>query len=61
MKIHYIYKKKEMHPRMHNNDFDIVLRSVHYSPRLQISKTYKNIQKSKVLSVQPELGVRFFI
>ena len=34
----HIQKKKEMHRRMHNNDFDILLRSVHLSPKLQIPK-----------------------
>ena len=46
---------------MHNNDFDILLRSVHLSPKLQIPKIHKNIQKNRVLSVQHELGVRMFI
>ena len=32
---------------MHNNDFEILLRSVHLSPKLQIPKTNKNIQKIK--------------
>ena len=36
-----------MHRRMHNNDFDILLRSVHLSPKLQILKIHKNIQKIK--------------
>ena len=37
-----------MHRRMHNNDFDILLRSVHLSPKLQIPKIYKkNIQNIK--------------
>ena len=43
----HIQKKKEMHRWMHNNDFDILLRSVHLSPKLQIPKTHKNIQKIK--------------
>ena len=37
-------KKKEMHLRMHNNDFDMLLRSVNYSAKLQIEKIHKNIQ-----------------
>ena len=36
-----------MQRRMHNNDFDILLRSVHQSPKLQIPKIHKNIQKIK--------------
>ena len=36
-----------MHRRMHNNDFDKLLRSVHESPKLQIPKIHKNIQKIK--------------
>ena len=32
---------------MHNNDFDILLRSVHLSPKLQIPKIHKNIKKIK--------------
>ena len=36
-----------MHRRMHNSDFNILLRSVHLSPKLQIPKTLKNIQKIK--------------
>ena len=36
-----------MHRRMHNNDFDIPLRSVHLSPKLQIPKIHKNYQKIK--------------
>ena len=30
-----------MHIRMHNNDFDILLTSVHYSVKLQIAKLHK--------------------
>ena len=33
--------------RMYNNDFDILLRSVHLSPKLQIQKIHLNIQKIK--------------
>ena len=50
-----------MHRRMHNNDFDILLRSVHLSPKLQIRKIHKKYSKNQVLSVQNELGVRIFI
>ena len=32
---------------MHNNDFDVLLRSVHLSPILQIPKIHKNIQTIK--------------
>ena len=32
---------------MHNNDFDLHLRSVHLSPKLQIQKIHKNIHKIK--------------
>ena len=32
---------------MHNDVFDILLRSVHYSAKLQIAKIYKNVQKIK--------------
>ena len=32
---------------MHNNDFDILLRSVHYWAKLQISKIHKNAQNNK--------------
>ena len=46
---------------MHNNDFDMFLRSVHYSAKLQIAKIHTNAKKNKVLSVQGELGVRIFI
>ena len=54
-------KKKEMHIRMHNNDFDVHLRSVHYSTKLQNTKIHKNIKKNKVLSVQGKLGFRILI
>ena len=37
-------KKKVMQIRMHNNDFDILLRSVHYSAKLRIAKIDKNAQ-----------------
>ena len=44
----HIQKKKEMHRRMHNSDFDILLRSVHLSrPKLQIPKIHENIKKIK--------------
>ena len=36
-----------MHRRMHNEDFDILLRSFHLFPKLQIPKIHKNIQKIK--------------
>ena len=45
--IHYINKEKEMNLRMHNNDFDILLGTVLYSAKLQISKLYQNAQKFK--------------
>ena len=32
---------------MYNNDFDILLRSVHYSFKLQIAKIHKNAQEIK--------------
>ena len=35
-------KKKEMNLRMHKNDFDILIRSVHASAKLQIAKIHKN-------------------
>ena len=38
-------KKNEMHFRMHNNDFDILLWSVRYSSKLQIAKIHKNAPK----------------
>ena len=44
--MHYTQKKK-MHLLMHNNDFDILLRSVHYSAKLQIAKIHKKVQKIK--------------
>ena len=47
-----------MRRRVHNTDFDILLRSVHYYPKLQIPKIHKNIQNKCVLSVQLEFGVR---
>ena len=49
-----------MHIRMHNNDFDIhvLLRSVHFSAKLQKST---KIPPKVVLSVQGKLGVRIFI
>ena len=37
---------------MHNNDFDILLRSFHYSAKLQIAKIHKNVQKIKMKSVE---------
>ena len=40
-------RKEEMHLRMHNNDFDIFLRSVHNSTKQYISKIDKNVQKRK--------------
>ena len=49
-----------MHLRAHNNDFDIHLRNVNYSAKLQIVKIH-NDAKNKLLSVQHELGVRIFI
>ena len=39
--------KREMHLRVHYNDFDIPLRSAHYSDKLQIVKIHKNAQKIK--------------
>ena len=33
-----------MHIRMRNNDFDILLRSIHYSAKLQIAKIHKNVK-----------------
>ena len=50
-----------MHLQMHNNDFDILLRSVHYSSKLQNAKIYKNIQNNKVFTVKGKLGFRIFI
>ena len=38
-------KNKEMHLQMHNNDSDILLRSIHYSAKLQNAKKYKNVKK----------------
>ena len=32
---------------MHNNDFEILLRSVLLSPKVQVPKIHKNIQKIK--------------
>ena len=43
---------------MHNNDFDVILRSVHYSAKQQIANINKNAQKLK-LSTQGELGFEF--
>ena len=37
-----------MHLRMHNNNFDILIRSVHYSAKLQISKIHRNSQQRVV-------------
>ena len=48
-----------MHRRMHNNDFDILLRSVHLSPKLQIPKIYKNIQKIKCYLHKASLMFQF--
>ena len=45
---------------MHNNDFDILLRSVHYLAKLQIIKIHKNAQ-NEVVSVQGKSGLRIFI
>ena len=39
-----IQKNKEKHLRMHNNDFDIFLRSAQYSAKLQIAKTNKTLK-----------------
>ena len=50
-----------MYIRMHNNDFDLLLRSVHYSAKLQIAKIHTKMPKNNVLSVQGKLGVRIFI
>ena len=36
-----------MHIRVHNNDFDIFLRSAHISAKLQIAKIHKNTPKLK--------------
>ena len=54
-------KKKEMHLRMYNSGSDILLKSAHYSTKLQIAKINKNVKINKALSVQGELGVRFVI
>ena len=32
---------------MHNNDFDILIRSVHYSAKLQIAKIHRIAQQIK--------------
>ena len=40
-------KKKGMHLGMHNNDFDILLRSDHYLAKLQITKIHYNAPKIK--------------
>ena len=50
-----------MHLWMHNNDFHIHIRGVHYSPKLQIIKIHKKCSKNKVLSEQGKLGFRIFI
>ena len=39
----HVQKKREMHRRMQNNDFDILLQSVYKSAKLQIQKIHKNI------------------
>ena len=39
--------KTVMHIRMHNYDFDILLRSVHFSAKLQIANIHKNAPKIK--------------
>ena len=36
-----------MYIRIHNNDFDILLRSVHYSAKLQIAKIHENAPQIK--------------
>ena len=46
---------------MHNEDFDILFRSVNKSAKLQIWKINKIFKKNFMLSVQHELGVRIFI
>ena len=38
-----------MHRRMHNTDFDILLKSVHYSPKLQIPKFHKIFNNLSVI------------
>ena len=37
-----------MHIRMHNNGFDILLGSVHYSSKLQIPKIHKEAKQIKI-------------
>ena len=44
---------------MHNSDFDILLRSVHLSPKLQIQKIHKNIQKIKCYLYNVSLLLEF--
>ena len=36
-----------MHRRVRNNDFDILIRSVNYSAKLQLAKIHKNTKKNK--------------
>ena len=47
IKIHFINKK--MYLRVHNNDFDILLRSVHYLAELQIPKIHKNAKQWSII------------
>ena len=51
-----------MHLRMHNNNFDLLLRSIHYkSAELQIAKIQKDAQNIKCYLLQRELGVCILI
>ena len=45
--ITYTKEEKEMDLRLHNNDFDMLLRSVHWSAKLQFAKKHTNAQQIK--------------
>ena len=49
-----------MHIRMHNNDFDILPRSVHYYAKLQIvAKIHENVQHIKFYLYKASLEFEF--
>ena len=45
---------------MHNNDFDLVLRSVHWTVKLQISKIHINAQNIKCYLYNARLVFAFW-
>ena len=43
---------------MHNNDFDILHRTVQYAAKIQSEKFHENAKTNQLLSVQQQLGIR---